>query len=73
MSQFTIAYDGEIIPNHVFQNLSMASQYLEQCGYKKVNTTEWRLTGITVTLRAQILKIRSEKGLTKRNRQIAKE
>ena len=41
MRQFTIAYDGEIIPNHVFRTMSMAQKYLNDCGYKKVQPTEW--------------------------------
>ena len=73
MRQFTIAYDGEIIPNHVFRTMSMAQKYLNDCGYKKVQPTEWELSGIVFTSRAQILRIRSEKGLTKSNRQLVKE
>ena len=70
MSQFTIAYDGEIIPNHVFQNLPMAQQYLENCGYTPISKTEWELTGIVATSRAQILKIRSQKGMEKSRKTI---
>lgn len=70
MRQFTIAYDGEIIPHHVFRTLSMAQQYLESCGYKKIKPTQWELAGIVFTSRAEILRIRSEKGLARGNRQI---
>ena len=73
MRRFTIAYNGEIIPNHVFRNLSMAQEYLKDRGYQKIKPTQWELTGIVYTSRAEILRIRSEKGLTKSNQQTVKE
>lgn len=69
MRQFTIAYNGEIIPNHVFRNLPMAQEYLKDHGYQKIKPTQWELAGIVYTSRAEIVRIRSEKG----NQQTVKE
>lgn len=73
MRLFTIAYNGEITEHHVFGTLSMAQQYLKDCGYTKIKATEWELRGIAYTSRAQILRIRSEKGLAKSKKQIPEE
>lgn len=60
MNKFTIAYDGEIIPYHIFHSAEMAEDYLYRCGFEKINSEIWELRETTLTSRAKVVKINKE-------------
>lgn len=57
MGKFTIAYDGEIIPHHVFRSEAMAENYLYRCGFEKISSNTWELSESTIISKAEILEI----------------
>lgn len=52
-----MAYDGEVIPYHIFHSEAMAENYLHRCGFERISSNVWELSESTITSRAEILEV----------------